>query len=269
MSNRTVRSPIKIHGGKYYLAKWIISHFPENYENLEYVEPFFGGGNVLFNKNHSERKEIISDIDYGIVSLFRCLRSCPEEFIGKLKKTKYTESVFEREKKKLPKADNIFDRAIAEFVTRRMSRGGMQKKFAWSERTRGGLPGDENAWKTIIKELPALSARLQKVHIINQDAVEVVKACNHPETFVYCDPPYLHETRTAKSAYNHEMTEDQHVALLSTLDRFEGKAMISGYESDLYNDMLKDWKCEKQIIANHSSQTKKKQTRTECIWFNY
>jgi DNA adenine methylase len=35
-------------GGKSRLAKWIISHFPENYKKMSYVEPFGGGGWVLF-----------------------------------------------------------------------------------------------------------------------------------------------------------------------------------------------------------------------------
>ena len=37
--------PLKWHGGKYYLASKIVQLMPPH---LHYVEPFFGGGAVLF-----------------------------------------------------------------------------------------------------------------------------------------------------------------------------------------------------------------------------
>lgn len=40
--------PVKIHGGKRYLADWIISYFPPH---LQYVEAFFGGGSVLLRRD--------------------------------------------------------------------------------------------------------------------------------------------------------------------------------------------------------------------------
>ncbi len=39
--------PLKWHGGKFYLASWIIENMPPH---LHYVEPYFGGGAVLFRK---------------------------------------------------------------------------------------------------------------------------------------------------------------------------------------------------------------------------
>jgi len=40
--------PLKWHGGKSYLAPWIISHFAPH---LHYVEPYFGAGSVLFARD--------------------------------------------------------------------------------------------------------------------------------------------------------------------------------------------------------------------------
>ena len=40
--------PLKWHGGKYYLASKIVRLMPAH---LHYVEPFFGGGAVLFARD--------------------------------------------------------------------------------------------------------------------------------------------------------------------------------------------------------------------------
>ena len=41
---------IKYPGAKWGIAEWIISHFPPHHRDLE---PFFGSGAVLFNKQRS------------------------------------------------------------------------------------------------------------------------------------------------------------------------------------------------------------------------
>ena len=45
-----MRSIIKYPGSKFRIAKQIISYFPEH---RTYLEPFFGSGAVLFNKERS------------------------------------------------------------------------------------------------------------------------------------------------------------------------------------------------------------------------
>lgn len=45
-----MRAVIKHPGSKWGLAKWIIGHFPEHHS---YLEPYFGSGAVLFNKQRS------------------------------------------------------------------------------------------------------------------------------------------------------------------------------------------------------------------------
>lgn len=44
-----------------------------------------------------------------------------------------------------------------------MSRGGNGDAFAWSERLRGGKPGDLNGWETRLEMLPALAQRIASV----------------------------------------------------------------------------------------------------------
>ena len=82
--------------------------------------------------------------------------------------------------------------------------------------------------------------------------------------FVYCDPPYLMETRKGGPLYNFEYTREQHIELLSCIRNIPAMVMISGYKSQLYNDTL--W-------GGWYSKSFEAQTRqgkaTEWIWFNY
>lgn len=261
------RPVFKCHGGKYYLAQWIISHFPEDRENMTYVEPYCGGANVLLNKEKS-KVEIINDIDLTLINIYRALRDEPKDFIRRLNLCKYCQETFDKALNKAPQEDYL-DSAINEFILRRMSRGGLKKAFAWSNRLRGGKPGDVNAWETALKSLPDLSTRLNGVFIFNKQAIEVIQAFNTPDTLLYCDPPYLLETRVSKTVYSSELSTDDHIELAHVLNNFNGKVVLSGYASPLYNRLYKDWNADKKKISNHSSQQAKKDKKTEMLWKNY
>ena len=265
------RPPIKMHGGKGHLAQFIVEQFPTSYESMDYVEPYVGGGSVLLNKNTSNGTEIINDLDLGIVQIFRALRDEPENFISRLKRTKYSERTFNRAiKRSNTKIDDYIDQAINEFILRRMSRGGLKTNFSWSDRERGGQPGDVNAWETIIKDyLPKIGERIQKIHIFNKPAIEIIHAFNDANVILYCDPPYLAETRVTKDAYAYEMGTDDHIELAEALQQFKGKVIISGYPSALYKRLFSQWRCIKRKIVNHASQQKVKKIKTEQLWLNY
>lgn len=268
---KSLRPPVKVHGGKHYLKWFVIENFPENYEELTYCEPMCAGASVFLNKNPSSN-EVINDIDPGLAHIFKALRDEPKEFIERLKRITYSERAF---KMALTRSKQVFedylDHAVNEYMLRRMSRGGMKKSFAWSDRKRGGQPGDLNAWETMLGELPLISERLKNTIVLNKSVFEVVKVWDEDDTLFYLDPPYLHSTRSEGSTqiYDHEMSVDDHINLLNFAKNARGKVIISGYSSPLYNRTLKGWRLKKKNIANHSSQAKTKERRVECLWLNY
>jgi DNA adenine methylase len=103
----------------------------------------------------------------------------------------------------------------------------------------------------------------------NRPAVELVRKEDTSGTLFYCDPPYLHETRTATAAYSFEMTEADHRELLDQLLACKGKVMLSGYPSRLYDEMLSGWTRHEFDLANHASGKRKKDRETECLWCNF
>jgi len=266
---KKLRPPFKIHGGKYYLASWIIDHFPPDYQELGYLEPFVGAGSVFLNKEPSAT-EAINDLDEGAIQIWRALRNEPQPFIQRLRRTKYTETTFNRAwNRSESEYKDYIDHAANEFILRRMSRGGLRQAFAWSDRERGGKPGDVNAWETIIKELPLIAKRLPKINIFQKDAIEVIKAFDDADFLCYADPPYMSDTRVSPNAYEIEMDTESHIKLAQAMNAYRGKAIISGYWHPLYRRLFDGWRCEKKEVANHSGQTTKKNRRTECIWLNF
>jgi hypothetical protein len=81
---------------------------------------------------------------------------------------------------------------------------------------------------------------------------------------VYCDPPYLHTTRSRPDLYRHELSEDDHARLLAILKSLPCMVMISGYWSDLYADALRDWNS-----TSFQAMTRAGKLATEWLWYNY
>lgn len=256
-ATRKLRPAVKWHGGKTYLARRIIALFPEH---STYIEPFAGGLSVLLNKPESA-DEVANDLNSDLIQFYRDLRD-DSQLIVRAQSTPYEEKTFRN-------ALEYGRDSLAFLVRNRFSRGGLGKDFAWSDRLRGGQPGDVNAWKTIVDDLPEIRSRIYNVRLMNRDAVEVIQLNDSPETLIYADPPYLPEVRSSKSIYDHEMSFEGHEWLLSVLRGLSSKVVLSGYRSPLYKVQLGGWNRHDFEIANHSGQGAKKQRRVECVWCNF
>ena len=264
--------PLKWHGGKYYLRQWIIGLMPPH---LHYVEPFFGGGAVLLARQPIGVSEVINDLHGELTNFWRMLQ-CPEkfkEFQSRVDLIPFSEVEFDKALELQGQSTEDVDRAVQFFVLARQSRQGLMKDFATlsRNRTRGGINEQVNSWLSVIDGLPDVHRRLKSVVILNQDACDVIRKQDGSNTLFYCDPPYLHETRSSTGEYAHEMTVEQHKRLLATLASIEGKFMLSGYPSDLYSAWATkyQWKCHQQKIDNKASSSKVKEIKTECLWCNF
>jgi len=83
------------------------------------------------------------------------------------------------------------------------------------------------------------------------------------DLLLYCDPPYLPETRVKKKIYRHEMSLVDHVRLLQALKQCRCAVAISGYASNLYDDALCDWRRETRWVITRGGTL-----REECLWLN-
>jgi DNA adenine methylase len=107
------------------------------------------------------------------------------------------------------------------------------------------------------------------VLIENIPAVRLIEREDSLGTLFYCDPPYLHETRTSTEAYAFEMSQNEHEELLRTLVQCKGKVILSGYPARLYDAALKEWNRHCFDLPNNAAAGRRKRRMTEVLWCNF
>lgn len=161
--------------------------------------------------------------------------------------------------------------AVAFFTRCRQSRAGGFKSFATlsRNRTRRHMNEQAAAWLNCVEGLADVHDRLKRVVVLCDDAMKVIQQQDGERTLFYLDPPYLPKTRAAPDAYQHEMDESQHIAMLETIKQWRGRVMLSGYPNELYDQTLNGWTRYDRKIDNKVSGGKTKRKMTESLWRNF
>lgn len=268
-------NPLKWHGGKQYLAKQIIALFPPRDSYIHYVEPFFGGGAVLFAHDPEGKSEVVNDINWELANFWSVLR-CDLQvnaLVRLCEATAFDKTTWDFVADPSTETDHPVDRAWRFFVRYRQSRQGLGKDFATlsRNRTRRGMNEQVASWLSAVEGLPEAHERLRRVVILCDDALKVIRAQDGPKTLFYLDPPYLHETRTVTDAYQHEMTAEEHQKLLCLLSEIKGRFLLSGYPSELYDGFARRFRWRRVDIAidNKASCAKVKEIKAECVWMSW
>lgn len=259
-----MRKILKYPGSKWNIAEQLANMIPLHHS---YVEPYFGSGALLFNKPPSDI-ETVNDLDSDVTNLFKCIQKDADRLAMLIVTTPYSREIYDRQFEITEGAVCIdpYERA-AGFLVKCWQGHGFRTngfKVGW----KNDVQGRESAyalrnWYYLPGWITDIAERLRMVQIENKPALEVIERFNYGNVFMYIDPPYLLNTRHGKQ-YMHEMTDSDHEELLRTLLRSRAKIMISGYESDMYNDYLGSWqKAYFQSCAEHNG------TRLEVVWMNY
>ncbi len=288
--------PLKWHGGKSYLADWIISLMPKH---LHYVEPYAGGLAVLLAKDPNDPKydwvtgnsqfrgtsEVVNDLNGELTNFWRVLQDgiLFPTFQKLLSVTPFSQTEFDDAEDKMQpifpdKMHDVFA-AVNFFVRCRQSRAGGFKSFTTlsRNRTRRGMNEQASAWLNAIDGLPAVHDRLKRVVILHDDALKVIRQQDGPKTLFYLDPPYVHSTRSpgATKAYEYEMSDDDHRALCDAVTgtftaQIKGKVMLSGHDNEMYDVVLvrqHGWARHDKLIDNKLSDDRL--PVIESVWTNF
>lgn len=253
-----MKNVLKYPGSKTRISDWICEFIPPH--NI-YLEPFFGGGAIFFNKLPS-RIETINDINSDVYNYFKVLRENPDELLHLLSLTPYSREKYESSYYLESSSD--VERA-RKFAVKCCQGFGASNKYknGFRSSTAATSPRTTSFWNDFPEILKHATLRLKEAQIENQNALKLIPRYDHKETFMYLDPPYPLDVRK-NYLYDKEMSNSEHIELLKIIKNFKGKVMISSYENDLYDSMLKGWRKEiKNTIAENRAK------RTEVIYMNY
>jgi len=243
-------------GSKWSMASWIISHMPEH---KTYLEPFFGSGAVLFNKEPS-KVETINDIDGDIVNLFRVIRERPKELAQAIQWTPYAREEYiaahDIEIDEIEKARKFLIRCWQSIRVKTGSISG------WKCRGTSDEYHHVRQWNNLPADIFKVADRLKNVQIENVKATKLISRYNRSDVLLYVDPPYVMSTRNG-AIYQNEMTDNDHEELIDLLINHKGPVLLSGYDNSIYNSRLNNWVKETTLGKPVMGKP-----RTEVLWIN-
>jgi DNA adenine methylase len=229
---KTIKPLISYYGGKQRIASWICQYIPKH---TVYAEPFCGGAAVFFMKpfpkvkNNNHYREVLNDTNKAIVTLYKVAsdKILREEFLYKLQCTPYSRSVHKEAcnaNTNKYKGYSELDIAVAFYININMS---FAKNIngGWGTSVYGR--NSAGTWANRIKNLPSILERLFGVHIEHDDALSVIKRWDSPQTFFYCDPPYVGSDQGHYKGYTEEDFKD----LIGTLESIQGSFLLSHYHT--------------------------------------
>lgn len=249
---------IKWVGGKGQLIEQLEALLPadfDEWENVTYIEPFVGGGAMLFNmlQNHANIKSaVINDINEDLTMCYKVVKTSPSELIDSLntiQKEYYSLKTDEmrkqfflnvREEFNTKALDPIRNTTLFFFLNRTCFNG----LYRVNKSGMFNVPFGKYVTPTICDPVTiyADSELLQNVEILTGDYQQTFEWA-HEKTLFYFDPPYRPLSNT--SSFNDYAKEAFNDAAQKRLKAFCDMIETSGYtfmlsNSDCFNTPAKD-----------------------------
>ena len=249
-------------GGKRLLRKTIAPLIPKDIKS--YIEPFGGGGWVLFYKNRWADLEIYNDLDGRLVNLFRIVKYHPNAFKEEYKYLLGSRDMFFQ----FLNGTFITDiqKAVQFYFIITRSFGGKGSSFGTVKKSSGGASKSQ---KNVLDKIDAIHERLDKVMIENRDFETLIKQYDFEDAFFYCDPPY-----SQGCGYDVTSTKDfDHERLREVLGNIKGRFLLSYDDSPKVRELYKGFEMIEverlNGINNRSDVENRKKIFKELLIANY
>lgn len=288
---------IKWVGGKTQLIEQLEAQLPAdfgNWENATYIEPFVGGGAMLFymlQRYPCIQHAIINDINSDLCTCYQTVRDQPEQLIEALYdiENDYRNLKTEEERKLFflnirerynKKNLNAVENTTLFFFLNRTCFNGL---YRVNKKGLFNVPFGKYTNPTICdpNTIRKDSELLQRVEILNED-FEATFDCAHGNTLFYFDPPYrpLSNTSSFNDYTKEDFNDNAQIRLKEYCDRlhYAGyKFMLSnsdckGKDKDdnFFDNLYSSYQIER-LIASRSinSNPHKRGKLTEILVHNY
>jgi DNA adenine methylase len=248
-NNRLVAPFLKWVGGKRQLIPSIVVHLPKNIREYKYIEPFIGGGAILFHLQ--PQYAVINDLNKELINVYEVVKNNLGELIRDLKKHK-NESDYFYQIRALDRSEDFKNLN----PVRRASRIIYLNKTCFNGLYRVNNAGEFNApfgrYKNpnIVNE-PTLKAvnkylNSNNIQISSKDYSEILKELDS-KSFVYLDPPYhpISENSNFTGYVQGGWNIFDQVDLKTACDELNKKGvkfLLSNSSSEIIRDLYKDYK---------------------------
>ncbi len=247
-SNKLVSPFLKWVGGKRQLMPSIVALLPKNISSYDYVEPFIGGGAVLFNLQ--PKNAVINDFNAELINVYNVIKNELDGLIIDLKKHQNNSDYF-YELRSLDRNDGF--KKLSQI--QRASRIIYLNKTCFNGLYRVNNAGEFNApfgrYKNpnIVNE-PTLKAvnkflNTNNISINNGDYTTVLKDTTE-KSFVYLDPPYhpISESSNFTGYIQGGWNIYDQIELRKACDELHKKGvkfLLSNSSADFIKDQYKDY----------------------------
>ncbi len=267
-----IKSPVSTIGGKYFLRDFLNAQIPEH---KVFCEAFAGAGHLLFHKQPADI-EILNDINNDLICFYRVIQNQEnrERLINILNGFPFARKTFNDISRRWKLNDRPCDDILRAGEWFYLSRSCFSADFERGGFATPSVSGRNPAktFRNLTDSLEGISKRLRFVTFENLDYSECIQRFDSKNTLFYCDPPYLDtEFYYQKGCFKNE----DHYKLADMLHQIKGKAMITHYENDTYDELYKDWNrfdYETFKVSRGITKTSKAETRpraTEVLYCNF
>jgi DNA adenine methylase len=234
---------IKWVGGKKKLIDTFEMLLPKdlvNMENMTYIEPFVGGGAMLFfmlQKFHNITKAIINDVNPDLIKAYKVIKTKPEKIIISLEQIQreYLKLLTEEKRKAfyLESRDIYNNNALSDIENTMylifLNRTCFNGLYRVNSKGKFNVPFGRYSNPKICDAdtIYSDSELLQKVQMINGD-FEQTEDYITENTFMYFDPPYrpLDATSSFNSYAKEAFNDEEQIRLKEYYDRLSERGCL-------------------------------------------
>jgi site-specific DNA-adenine methylase len=250
----------------------LVNYASEHYDLDHYKEFCGGSGALLLNHEFPFKKCWYNEWNKGVYSLMLALSDVRyvHSVIDKLKLSGVSERVFNQAKKALDSDENLtlVERAVYTYISVMQSFGGLRDSFNTDLRK----PKKEAKYRRQMQELYSFHPFLSRVKITNEDALRLLKDTLYDSSsLLFLDPPYHpHAGMTGNNHYGADSwTVEQHQELVGLLIRTRSKVILSGYDNEDYQKLIKSGWRKIFFGSLRVSISSKGKVGDEYVWINF
>jgi len=275
-----IQSFFRYPGGKTKFKPRILTALHAFENDVEFREPFFGGGSIglEFIDATNPPNIWINDFDVGIAALWTSVGRFPDQLIAKINDFRPSVQAFDDAKAYFftlalsltdMAEDEIVQCGFNKLVLHQLSYSGLGMK---SGGPLGGREQDDTTkypidcrWSpnTMNKKIIKLHDRFirKQMKITNVDFSDLIMD-NNNKAIIYLDPPYYEK---GAELYYHHFNDEDHIRLANLLKNTQHDWVLS-YDSCDFIRNLYNWASIEEIDANYTINTSTK--KTEFIIYN-